>query len=78
MSQNNLILSAVAAAAIFHSVPSFGQKPQSFTSPDQVPKGLAKSDWASIRHAFHPVDDDWQALNPGHNAYYTVNKIPHS
>ena len=45
------------------------------TSPDQVPEGLAKSDWSSIRaayeaglHAFQPVpgkDGIWQARNPG-------------
>jgi len=40
--------------------------------PDQVPEGLAKSDWQSIRaayeagrHAFQPVEDGWQARNPG-------------
>ena len=48
---------------------------QQLTSPDQVPQGLAKSDWASIRaayeagrHAFQPVagqDGVWQARNPG-------------
>jgi len=47
-------------------------KTQNLTSPDQVPEGLAKSDWASIRaayeagrHAFMPVADGWQARNPG-------------
>ncbi len=41
-------------------------------SPDQVPEGLAKSDWQSIRaayeagrHAFQPVEGGWQAGNPG-------------
>jgi FG-GAP repeat len=41
-------------------------------SPEQVPKGLAKSDWQSIRaayeagrHAFQPVEGGWQARNPG-------------
>ncbi len=41
-------------------------------SPDQVPEGLVKSDWQSIRaayeagrHAFQPVEDGWQAGNPG-------------
>ena len=41
-------------------------------SPDQVPQGLEKSDWHSIRaayeagrHAFQPIDGGWQALNPG-------------
>ncbi len=47
-------------------------KSSQLTSPDQVPEGLAKSDWQSIRdaydagrHAFHPVGDGWQARNPG-------------
>jgi hypothetical protein len=47
-------------------------KPQQLTSPDQVPEGLAKSDWSSIRaayeagrHAFMPIDGGWQARNPG-------------
>jgi hypothetical protein len=47
-------------------------KSQQLTSPDQVPEGLAKSDWSSIRaayeagrHAFMPVEGGWQARNPG-------------
>jgi hypothetical protein len=39
---------------------------------DPVPKGLAKSDWSSIRaayeagrHAFMPIEGGWQARNPG-------------
>jgi hypothetical protein len=47
-------------------------KPQELTSPDQVPEGLAKSDWSSIRaaydagqHAFQPIKGGWQARNPG-------------
>ena len=47
-------------------------KVQQFTSPDQVPQGLAKSDWTSIRtayeagrHAFEPTATGWQARNPG-------------
>jgi hypothetical protein len=47
-------------------------KPQALTSPDQVPEGLAKSDWSSIRaayeagrHAFQPTATGWQARNPG-------------
>lgn len=41
-------------------------------SHDQAPQGLAKDDWQSIRaayeaarHAFQPVEDGWQARNPG-------------
>ncbi len=44
---------------------------QKVTAPDQVPEGLAKSDWASIRaayeagrHSFQPNDGGWQAGNP--------------
>lgn len=47
-------------------------KPQQLTSLDQVPEGLAKSDWQSIRaayeagrHAFRPTESGWQARNPG-------------
>ena len=47
-------------------------RPQQLTSPDQVPEGLAKSDWSSIRaayeagrHAFQPTANGWQARNPG-------------
>ena len=47
-------------------------KSQQLTSLDQVPDGLAKSDWHSIRaayeaglHAFHAVEGRWQARNPG-------------
>ena len=48
---------------------------QQLTSPDQVPEGLAKSEWQCIRtayeagrHAFQPVpgkEGVWQARNPG-------------
>ncbi|MEO7317727.1 MAG: hypothetical protein ABIZ56_01930, partial [Chthoniobacteraceae bacterium] len=47
-------------------------KTQQLTSPDQVPEGLATSDWSSIRaayeagrHAFQPIAGGWQARNPG-------------
>ena len=48
-------------------------KPQQLTSPDQVPEGLAKSDWQSIRatyeagrHQFHRQEDGSHvARNPG-------------
>ncbi len=47
-------------------------KTQQLASPDQVPEGLAKSDWSSIRaayeagrHAFQPIEGGWQARNPG-------------
>jgi hypothetical protein len=62
------------AVGIAHAAAPAG-KTQTLTSPDQVPDGLAKSDWASIRaayeagrHAFQPVagqDGVWQARNPG-------------
>jgi hypothetical protein len=46
-------------------------KPEQLTSPDQVPQGLEKSDWSSIRaahsaweHSFQPVKGGaWQAQN---------------
>lgn len=49
-------------------------EPQRITSPDQVPKGLAPSDWTNIRaayeaerHAVKPVEGEqaWRAINPG-------------
>ncbi len=48
-------------------------KPEQLTSPDQVPQGLEKSDWSSIRaahsaweHSFQPVKGGaWQAQNKG-------------
>jgi hypothetical protein len=47
-------------------------KIQPLASPDQVPEGLVKSDWQSIRaayeagrHAFQLVENGWQAGNPG-------------
>ena len=57
------------AGAVMAAAPS---RPQQVTSPDEVPEGLAKSDWASIRaadeagrHAFQPTPTGWQARNPG-------------
>jgi hypothetical protein len=47
-------------------------KPQQLNSPDQVPEGLAISDWTSIRaayeagrHSFQPIEGGWRARNPG-------------
>ena len=65
-----LLLPALLAGVLhLHAEPG---KTQNFTSSDQVPEGLAKSDWQSIRaayeagrHAFQPVADGWQARNPG-------------
>jgi hypothetical protein len=58
-------LALFALAATLHAAAPSGQR-QQLTSPDQVPEGLAKSDWASIReaydagrHAFQPT-----ATNP--------------
>ena len=54
------------------SLPPPARKTQQLASPDQVPEGLAKSDWQSIRaayeagrHAFQPIATGWQARNPG-------------
>ncbi len=64
-----LSLLLICAALVQASPPG---KPQQLTSPDQVPEGLAKSDWSSIRaayeagrHAFQPIEGGWQARNPG-------------
>jgi hypothetical protein len=73
------LLSALAAAFTLLAVAPLHSaapgKSQQLTSSDQVPAGLAKSDWSSIRaayeagrHAFQPVegqDGHWQARNPG-------------
>ena len=53
-----------------HAAPA--GKTQNLTAPNQVPEGLAQSDWSSIRaayeagrHAFQPTATGWQARNPG-------------
>ncbi len=58
-------------ASCGHANP-LGDKASQVAPPDQVPEGLVKSDWQSIRaayeagrHAFQPVEDGWQAGNPG-------------
>src|SRR5262245_60125777 len=62
---------ALAFTATLHGTPRAG-KTQHPNSPDQVPEGLAKSDWQSIRsaheagrHTFQPIATGWQAHNPG-------------
>jgi hypothetical protein len=68
------ILLAVLSGFTFAAEPSAlpAGKPQKLNSSEEVPKGLEKSDWHSIRaayeagrHAFHAVDGGWQARNPG-------------
>ncbi len=58
------------SAAHVHAAPP--GKTQNLTSPEQVPEGLAKSEWSSIRaayeagrHACQPTATGWQARNPG-------------
>ena len=65
-------LAALLVAALPARAATGPGKPQALTSPDQVPEGLAKSDWSSIRaayeagrHAFQPTATGWQARNPG-------------
>ncbi len=68
------IVAAVSALTTGQAAEPRG-KTQQITSPDQVPEGLAKSDWQSIRgaykagrHEFQPVagrDGHWQARSPG-------------
>lgn len=67
-----LSLTLFLAAAIPLYAISPPATPPQLSSPDQVPEGLAKSDWSSIRaayeagrHAFQPVDGGWQARNQG-------------
>ena len=68
------LLAVLAVAAFSHSLfaAAAPARSQQLTSPDQVPEGLAKSDWSSIRaayeagrHAFQPTPTGWQARNPG-------------
>ena len=66
-----LSVAAVPSTRAADSAPPPG-KTQNLTSPEQVPEGLAKSDWSSIRaayeagrHAFQPTATGWQARNPG-------------
>jgi hypothetical protein len=68
-----LLLFVAMALPGFAESPSLSSlgKPQKLTSPDQVPEGLQKSDWASVRaahmawqHRFQPLEDGWQARNP--------------
>ena len=65
-----LLLALLACVPLLHGAEP--GKTQNLTSPNQVPEGLAKSDWQSIRaayeagrHAFQPVEGGWQARNPG-------------
>lgn len=67
---STLLWLAVLLSPLHATVPA--GKTQQLTSPDQVPEGLAKSDWSSIRaayeagrHAFQPTPTGWQARNPG-------------
>jgi hypothetical protein len=62
-------LTLVLAQAHEASAAQPGQ-PQQLTTPDQVPEGLEKSDWASIRaahtaweHSFLPTEGGFQARN---------------
>ena len=68
----HLVLALLAACTLSLYGGVTAGNPQQFTSPDQVPEGLAKSDWSSIRaaydagrHAFQAVERGWQARNPG-------------
>jgi hypothetical protein len=66
-----LALSLLTWASLLHGAGP--GKSQSLTSPDQVPEGLQKSDWASIRaahtaweHSFMPLEGGgFQARNAG-------------
>jgi uncharacterized repeat protein (TIGR02543 family) len=65
-----MVTALAMSTHLFAAAPSGG--PQPLSAPDQVPDGLAKSDWTSIRaayeagrHAFQPTEGGWQARNPG-------------
>ena len=70
----------VACCASLHAGSPAG-KTQQLTSTEQVPEGLAKSDWSSIRaayeagrHAFQPTEGGWQARNPGQQRLTTFDQ----
>ena len=66
-----LVLTLITGVSLLHSATP--GKTQSLTLPDQVPEGLGKSDWASIRsahtaweHSFMPLEGGgFQARNKG-------------
>jgi hypothetical protein len=68
-----LILVSFACTLSARAATLPASKPQQLTSPDQVPEGLAKSDWSSIRAAyeagrhqfFKQEDGSHVARNPG-------------
>ena len=69
--KSTLLLGAVIVLLSYAGAAEPG-KTQKLNSPDQVPEGLAKSDWQSIRaayeagrHAFQPIEGGWQTRNPG-------------
>lgn len=65
-----ILVFAVNLIANGGEIPS--TKTQRLSDAEDVPEGLAKSDWQSIRaayeagrHAIMPVEGGWQARNPG-------------
>lgn len=70
---HHLLSSVLCGASLLHAAPT--ATTPAFHLADEVPDGLAASDWQSIRaayeagrHAFHPVagqEGVWQARNPG-------------
>ncbi len=60
------------AVALPEEVASSGKGGAQHLAPGEVPKGVAASDWQSIRaayeagrHAFQPIEGGWQARNAG-------------
>ncbi len=67
MSTSRMMVGLSLALVLLFPVGSAAQ-----LAPDEVPEGLAASEWSSIRaaydagrHAAHPVDDGHRARNPG-------------
>ncbi len=65
-----IILSRTAVALPDEVAPG-GKGGVQHLAPGEVPKGVAASDWSSIRaayeagrHAFQPIEGGWQARNP--------------
>lgn len=65
-------LTGVFIALTYNSLQAAVSRPQQLSSPDQVPSGLKKAEWRSIRavyesgrHAFQSSASEWHACNPG-------------
>jgi len=77
----SLVLAALTCLPTLAAHAAPPGKTQQLTSPDQVPDGLAKSDWQGIRaayeagrHTFQPTASGWEARNPGQQWLTTFDR----